>query len=192
MISKNGIVGSTFSFGLGVGGIAEGHGRIGYTGIKSFRGEMWMNKISEFRKILTAFFSMIILLIGGIIFEIVTGTATIFFVCFIYAIALFFYIFLLLPINDLLINSKTLQCISTYKIKEFELDNLHIVSIEVTRKGPFFYIRTKHEVFSCFYTEDNYEILKKLIQMGKVDTTIEELDRMVKYSVLPIKRRKNK
>lgn len=40
MISKNGIVGSTFSFGLGVGGIAEGHGRISYTGIKSFRGEM--------------------------------------------------------------------------------------------------------------------------------------------------------
>ena len=149
-----------------------------------------MNKTSEFKKIITAFFSMIILLIGGITFAIVTGTDIIFFVCFIYAIVLFFIFFSLLPINDLLINSKTLQCISTYKIKEFELDNLHIVSIEVTRQGPFFYITTKHEVFSCFYTEDNYEILKKLIQMGKVDTTLEELDRMVKYSVLPIKRRK--
>ena len=52
-----------------------------------------MNKTSEFKKILTAFFSMIILLIGGITFAIVTGTDIIFFVCFIYAIVLFFIFF---------------------------------------------------------------------------------------------------
>ena len=39
IISKNGIVGLAFSVGLGVGEKAEGHGRIGYTGIKSFKGE---------------------------------------------------------------------------------------------------------------------------------------------------------
>ena len=105
IISKNGIVGLAFSVGLGVGEKAEGHCRIGYTGIKSFKGEIWMNKTSEFKKIITAFFSMIILLIGGITFAIVTGTDIIFFVCFIYAIVLFFIFFSLLPINDLLINS---------------------------------------------------------------------------------------
>ena len=40
IISKNGIVGLAFSVGLGVGEKDEGHGRIGYTGIKSFKGEM--------------------------------------------------------------------------------------------------------------------------------------------------------
>ena len=40
IISKNGIVGLAFSVGLGVGEKAEGHCRIGYTGIKSFKGEM--------------------------------------------------------------------------------------------------------------------------------------------------------
>ena len=40
IISKNGIVGLAFSVGLGVGEKTEGHGRIGYTGIKSFKGEM--------------------------------------------------------------------------------------------------------------------------------------------------------
>ena len=93
-------------------------------------------------------------------------------------------------VNDLHLESSKLLFVSLFKIKEIKLETIHISAIHVTPRGPRFKVKIAEKEYLCFYTEDNYEVLKKLILMNKVDTTLEELDRMVKYSVLPIKRRK--
>lgn len=149
-----------------------------------------MNRVCEFKKIVTSFFGFIFSSFIGLCikyFESSTIGIEIFFGISIYfLLGICFDIF----VNDLHLESSKLLFVSLFKIKEIKLETIHISAIHVTPRGPRFKVKIAEKEYLCFYTEDNYEVLKKLILMNKVDTTLEELDRMVKYSVLPIKRRK--
>lgn len=149
-----------------------------------------MNRICEFKKIVAFFFGFIFFSFIGLCikyFENSTIGMEIFFGISIYFLLnICFDIF----VNDLHLESTKLLFVSLFKINKIKLEAMHISAIRVTPRGPRFEVKTAEKKYLCFYTEDNYEILKKLILMNKVDTSMEELDRIVKYSVLPIKRRK--
>lgn len=149
-----------------------------------------MNRICEFKKIIISFFVAIFLAMLGLGLKYLGNFKYGIDVIFGLSIYNILLIGLSIPINDLHLESNKLLFISFFQIKEEDLESLHISSICVTPTGPRFVVKTKKKEYLCFFTEDNYEILKRLIEMNKVDTTIEELDRMIKYSVIPIKRRK--
>lgn len=149
-----------------------------------------MNKICEFKKIVYSFFGAIffgfICMLSKCLNYFDFGIGC-FFVLFLY---FFFYIISSIPIYDMILESDKLIFVSLFKIKEVDLKTLHITSVYLTPKGPRFAVGSKSFCMYCFFTEDNYEVLKKLILMNKVDISLEKLDRMVKYSFFSIKRNK--
>ena len=149
-----------------------------------------MNRICVFKKMVVSCFASIFFAMVGLLLKDVGYNGVVTNSLFVVSIYFLFFVISNIFIKDLCLESKKLVFISLFIIQEIELETLNIVSIEVTRIGPRFKVITKDKNYYCFYTEDNYEVLKKLILMNKVNTTLEELDRMVKYSVLPIKRRK--